>query len=60
MRCVNAQLPSSDNLSSEKVNRDSGFCSIGSASPAVPHKGSVSSELKHPQQVKHMSEALGK
>ncbi|WP_264731169.1 hypothetical protein [Wolbachia endosymbiont (group A) of Sphaerophoria taeniata] len=60
MRCVNAQLPSSDNLSSEKVNRDSSFCSIGSASPAVPHKGSVSSELKHPQQVKHMSEALGK
>ncbi|WP_353270087.1 hypothetical protein [Wolbachia endosymbiont (group A) of Myopa testacea] len=59
-RSVNAQLPSSDNLSSEKVNRDSSFCSIGSASPAVPHKGSVSSELKHPQQVKHMSEALGK
>ncbi|WP_341823023.1 hypothetical protein [Wolbachia endosymbiont (group A) of Clivina fossor] len=47
-------------ISSQKVNRDSGFCSIGSASPAVPHKGSVSSELKQPQQVKHMSEALGK
>ncbi|MFP3015318.1 MAG: hypothetical protein ACEY3B_03275 [Wolbachia sp.] len=59
-RSVNAQLLSSDNLSSKKVNRDSGFCSIGSASPAVLHKGSVSSELKHPQQVKHMSEALGK
>ncbi|WP_434732543.1 hypothetical protein [Wolbachia endosymbiont of Zygogramma bicolorata] len=60
LRLAEAQLPSSDNLSSQKVNRDSGFCSIGSASPAVPHKGSVSSELKHPQQVKHMSEALGK
>ncbi|WP_341822452.1 hypothetical protein [Wolbachia endosymbiont (group A) of Clivina fossor] len=62
MRCVNAQLPSSDNLSSEKVNRDSGFCSIGSASPAVPHKGSVSSECKEcsVQQAKYMSKALEK
>ncbi|QDH19365.1 hypothetical protein wCauA_06320 [Wolbachia endosymbiont of Carposina sasakii] len=48
----------SDNSSSKKVDRDSGFCSMGS--PDVQHKGSVSSELKHPQQVKHTSEALGK
>ncbi|WP_395461759.1 hypothetical protein [Wolbachia endosymbiont (group A) of Therophilus tumidulus] len=49
----------SDNSSSKTaVDRDSGFCSTGS--PAAQHKGSVSSELKHPQQVKHTSEALGK
>ncbi|WP_341821829.1 hypothetical protein [Wolbachia endosymbiont (group A) of Ischnus inquisitorius] len=49
----------SDNSSSKTaVDRDSAFCSTGS--PAAQHKGSVSSELKHPQQVKHTSEALGK
>ncbi|WP_265027125.1 hypothetical protein [Wolbachia endosymbiont (group A) of Bombylius major] len=53
-----AQLP--DNSSSKKVDRDSGFCSMGS--PAVPHKGSVSSECKEcsVQQAKYMSKALEK
>ncbi|WP_265026974.1 hypothetical protein [Wolbachia endosymbiont (group A) of Bombylius major] len=37
-----AQLP--DNSSSKKVDRDSGFCSMGS--PAVSHKGSVPSKVK--------------
>ncbi len=63
-RSVKAQLPSSDNLSSKKVNGDgdSGFCSTESASPAVPHKESVLSKVKgcSTQQVKHMSEAFGK
>ncbi|QTP62240.1 hypothetical protein HUB92_05255 [Wolbachia endosymbiont of Wiebesia pumilae] len=49
----------SDNSSSKTaVDRDSGFCSTGS--PAAQHKGSVSSELKHLQQVKNISEALRK
>ncbi|WP_264705963.1 hypothetical protein [Wolbachia endosymbiont (group A) of Ancistrocerus nigricornis] len=49
----------SDNSSSKTaVDRGGGFCSTGS--PAAQHKGSVSSELKHLQQVKNISEALRK
>ncbi|MBS9530406.1 hypothetical protein INQ25_03250 [Wolbachia endosymbiont of Rhagoletis cerasi] len=55
-RLAEAQLLSPDNSSSK---RDSGYSSGLPASPDVQHKGSVSSELKHPQQVKHTSEALG-
>ncbi|WP_353285651.1 hypothetical protein [Wolbachia endosymbiont (group A) of Gastracanthus pulcherrimus] len=57
-RSVNAQLPA--NPSSKKVDRGSGFCSMGS--PAVPHKGSVSSKVKECdlQQAKYMSKALEK
>ncbi|WP_353273726.1 hypothetical protein [Wolbachia endosymbiont (group A) of Ennomos erosarius] len=60
LRLAEAQLSSPDNSSSKKVDRDSGFCSMGS--PAVPHKGSVSSKVKECdlQQAKYMSKALGK
>ncbi len=60
LRLAEAQLSSPDNSSSKKVDRDSGFCSMGS--PAVPHKGSVSSECKEcsVQQAKYMSKVLEK
>ncbi len=56
-RLAEAQLSSPDNSSSKKVDRDSGFCSMGS--PAVQHKGSVPSEVKECE-VEPVSEALRK
>ncbi len=44
LRLAEAQLSSPANSSSKKVDRDSGFCSMGS--PAVQHKGSVPSKVK--------------
>lgn len=54
-RLAEAQLSSPDNSSSK---RDSGFCSMGS--PAVPHKESVSSEVKECRTVEHTRETWGK
>ncbi|WP_265031942.1 hypothetical protein [Wolbachia endosymbiont (group A) of Merzomyia westermanni] len=56
-RLAEAQLSSPDNSSSKKVDRDSGFCSMGF--PAVQHKGSVPSEVKECE-VEPVSEALRK
>ncbi len=58
-RLAEAQLSSPDNLSSEKGNRDSGYSSGFSASPAVPHKESVSSKVEECS-AQHMLEALKK
>ncbi|WP_341810448.1 hypothetical protein [Wolbachia endosymbiont (group A) of Volucella bombylans] len=62
-RLAEAQLSSPDNSSSKKVDRDSGFCSMGS--PAAQHKGSVPSKESVPSEVKEcevepVSEALRK
>lgn len=59
-RLAEVQLSSPDNSSSKKVDRDSGFCSMGS--PAVLHRGNVSSECKEcsVQQAKYMSKVLEK
>ncbi|WP_264702910.1 hypothetical protein [Wolbachia endosymbiont (group A) of Volucella inflata] len=55
LRLTKAQLP--DNSSSE---RDSGYSSGLPASPALPHKESVSSEVKECRTVEHTRETWGK